>query len=64
MIVEMHSYKDRIVIDLEKNEFLLIAYLIEKSVKKNKSVRPDFWEENLDRTIHKEMQQYIDDELS
>ena len=31
MTIEKHEYKKRIVLDLEENEFVMLAYLIEKS---------------------------------
>jgi len=36
MIIYKHEHKNRIVLDLEENEFTLLAYLIEKSSRKTK----------------------------
>jgi len=57
MIVERHNFKDRIILDLEKREFLLIAYLIEKSYNENKNKN---FKEPIDKRIHFELQKFID----
>ncbi|MUP44877.1 hypothetical protein E0K83_03845 [Gramella sp. BOM4] len=36
MIVYHHDHKDRVVLELEENEFNLVSFLLEKSAQKHK----------------------------
>jgi len=59
MIIEKHNYKDnRIEIDLEENEFLLIAHLIEKSVQKSKNIA---FKDAINKNMHKIIQEFLND---
>lgn len=59
MIIYRHNHKDRIVLELEENEFVLIAYLIEKSHHQFK----DKIKEPLDSKLNEKVQEFIKDEM-
>ena len=56
MIIYDHDHKDRIVLELEENEFTLLAYLLEKSHQNLK----DKMKDSLSTTMHKDIQHYFD----
>lgn len=53
MNIEHHEFKDRIVVEFEENEFILIAHLIEKSSQKmkQKQVVKNSLSEEMNKTI-------------
>jgi hypothetical protein len=56
-----HYYKDRIILDLEYEEFILIAYLIEKNSQKMK--QNNVVKEPISVKINVELQKFISEEL-
>ncbi len=64
MTIKKHIHRNRIVIDLinlEENEFVLIAYLIEKNSQKAK--KNNVVKESIGLKLNVEMQKFIDEEL-
>lgn len=62
MTIEPHQHKNRIVLDLEENEFTLLAYLIEKSSQKTK--KDNVIKEPLDVKMNEVFRKFIIDEMS
>lgn len=57
MDIYQHEHMNRIVIELEENEFTLIAFLIEKSKQKHQAVM----KESLAEIMDKDIQEYINE---
>lgn len=62
MTIDKHDHKNRIVIELDENEFTLLAYLIEKSSRKTK--KEGMIKETLDVKMNKEFRKYLTEEMS
>jgi len=62
MIIYPHDCKDRIVLELEENEFTLLAYLIEKSSQKTRN--ENIIKEPLDVKINELFMKFIFEEMS
>ena len=59
MKIHHHKYKNRIVLELEKHELILIAHLIEQCHDRLK----DKMKKPLSSDIHKKLQEFIKDEM-
>ena len=62
MTIDKHDHKNRIVIELDENEFTLLAYLIEKSSRKTK--KDDMIKASLDVKMNKEFRKFLTEEMS
>ena len=62
MTIDKHDHKNRIVIELDENEFTLLAYLIEKSSRKTK--KDGMIKASLDVKMNKEFRKFLTEEMS